>query len=321
MQKLSEILPRLIGVALLLAALGFAATKAPDRPLESLVGRWALPPSEFLDLNGQLLHIRDVGPREDPAPLLLLHGTSSSLHTWQGWIDGLQKTGEARRIITLDLPGFGLTGPQAEGDYSNAAYLRLIEALLKHLGLQQVVLGGNSLGGELAWEYAAAHPSSVKALILVDAAGYALAPESMPMGFRLARLPVLAHIADYVLPRFLVERSLQSVYGEPSRVSAELVDRYFELTLRSGNRPALRERFAQMQPGAHADKLRQLRLPTLILWGEKDRLIPPSFAQNFARDIVGSRLVMLPGLGHVPQEEDPAASLAPVLDFLHTLKP
>nr|WP_246448149.1 alpha/beta hydrolase [Roseateles oligotrophus] len=306
---------------MLLSALGFAATKAPDRPLESLVGRWALPPSEFLDLNGQLLHIRDVGPREDPAPLLLLHGTSSSLHTWQGWIDGLQKAGEPRRIITLDLPGFGLSGPQAEGDYSNAAYLRLLETLLKRLGLQQVVLGGNSLGGELAWEFAASHPQNVKALILVDAAGYALAPDAMPLGFQLARLPLLSHMGDYLLPRALVERSLHSVYGEPSRVSPELVDRYFELTLRSGNRPALRQRFAQMQPGAHIDQLRQLRLPTLILWGEKDRLIPPSVAQDFARDISGSRLVMLAGLGHVPQEEDPAASLAPVLDFLHTLKP
>jgi len=320
-QKLSEILPRLIGVALLLAALGFAATKAPDRELESLVGRWALPPSEFLDLNGQLLHIRDVGPREDPTPLLLLHGTASSLHTWQGWIDGLQRAGEARRIISLDLPGFGLTGPQVDGDYSNAAYLRLIEALLKRLGLQQVVLAGNSLGGELAWEFAAAHPDQVKALVLVDAAGYALAPDAVPLGFRLARLPLLGLLGDYLLPRSLVERSLQSVYGEPSHVSAELVDRYFELTLRSGNRQALRERMAQMQPGAHADRLRQLRLPTLILWGEKDRLIPPSFAQNFARDIPGSRLVILPGLGHVPQEEDPSASLAPVLNFLHTLKP
>lgn len=321
MHKLSEILPRLMGVALLLAALGFAATKAPDRPLESLVTRWALPPSEFLDLNGQLLHIRDVGPREDPAPIVLLHGTSSSLHTWQGWITGLQKAGEPRRIITLDLPGFGLTGPQVDGDYSNEAYLHLIKAVLDRLDLPQVVLGGNSLGGELAWEFAAAHPQQVKALILVDAAGYALAPDALPLGFQLARLPVLSHIADYVLPRFLVERSLQSVYGEPSRVSAELVDRYFELTLRTGNRPALRQRFARMQPGAHAERLQQLRVPTLILWGEKDRLIPPAFAKNFARDIPGSQLVLLPGLGHVPQEEDPVASLAPVLTFLHTLKP
>ena len=124
-----------------------------------------------------------------------------------------------------------------------------------------------------------------------------------------------------MLPRKLVERSVRAVYGDPARIQPEVFERYFELTLREGNRAALRQRFQQMTPGANSAQIRQLRLPTLILWGEQDHLIPPRFAQAFAQDIPASRLVLLPGLGHIPQEEDPQASLTAVLAFLNTLKP
>ncbi|MDC8787170.1 alpha/beta fold hydrolase [Roseateles koreensis] len=312
---------RMLGLLLIVAALGFAASKAPDRPLETLVQRWAPPPSEFIDLQGQLVHLRDVGPRGDPAPLLLLHGTSASLHTWQGWVDGLQKQAPAHRVISVDLPGFGLTGPNAQDDYRTAAYVDFLQRLLSHLAVRQVVIAGNSLGGELAWEYAAAHPAQVKGLILVDAAGYAMAPDAIPLGFRLARIPVLGALGDYVLPRSVIERSVRAVYGDPTRIGPEVMERYFELSLRAGNRQALRHRLTQMQPGAHSEAIKSLHVPTLILWGDQDRLIPPSVAQSFAHDIAGSRLHMLPGLGHVPQEEDAQASLAPVLAFLPTLFP
>lgn len=318
MKRLAEGLMRAIGVLMLLAALGFAATKAPDRPLESLIARWAPPPSDFLDLDGQLVHWRDEGPREDPQPLLLIHGTSASLHTWQGWVAELSKK---RRVITFDLPGFGLTGPSAQGDYSDEAYLRFLKKLLDHLKLDRVILGGNSLGGQIAWQFAAAAPERVAALILVDAGGYAIAPQSVPLGFRLARIPVLRSITEHVLPRSLIERSVQNVYGDPAKVSSALVDRYFELTLREGNRTALAQRFLQLEPGRHAERIKRLRQPTLILWGDKDRLIPLDAGQAFARDIPGSQLVRFAELGHVPQEEDPAATLKPVQAFLHTLKP
>jgi len=318
MKRLAEGLMRAIGVLMLLAALGFAATKAPDRPLESLIARWAPPPSDFLDLDGQLVHWRDEGPREDPQPLLLIHGTSASLHTWEGWVAELSKK---RRVITFDLPGFGLTGPSAQGDYSDEAYLRFLKKLLDHLKLDRVILGGNSLGGQIAWEFAAAAPERVAALILVDAGGYAFTPQSVPLGFRLARIPVLRSITQYVLPHSLIERSVKNVYGDPSKVSDALVDRYFELTLREGNREALGQRFLQLEPGRYAERIKSLRQPTLILWGDKDRLIPLDSGQAFARDIPGSQLVRFAELGHVPQEEDPAATLKPVQAFLHSLKP
>jgi pimeloyl-ACP methyl ester carboxylesterase len=312
---------RLAGLAVLGLAISIAAFRAPERPLESLVARWAPPPSDFLDLGGQLVHIRDEGPRGDPLPLVLIHGTAASLHTWEGWVAALK--GE-RRVISFDLPGFGLSGPSLAGDYSDAAYIRFVLALLDRLKLPRVVLGGNSLGGQIAWELAALHPERVAALVLVDAGGLAFEPESVPLGFQLARLaqvPGAELLLQGLLPRRVVESSVRNVYGTPAKVRPELVDRYFELTLREGNRAALLQRLRQLRRGEYADRLAGLRQPTLILWGGRDRLIPPAYGQAFARAIPGSRLVSFETLGHVPQEEDPAATVAPVADFLHSLKP
>ena len=309
---------RVFGGLLFIAALLFGASKAPDRSLESLVPQWAPPPSDFIELRGQPIHIRDQGPAGDSVPVLLLHGTSSSLHTWEGWVKTLATQ---RRVISVDLPGFGLSGPSPSADYRDEAYLDFMAALLDHLKLERVILGGNSLGGQIAWQYAVRAPERVQALILVDAAGYPFAPQDVPLAWQASRLPLIGPLSEHVLPRKLVEYSVRQVYGNPDLVNTALVDRYFELTLRAGNRTALRQRLAQWRGGEQAAKIQSLRQPTLILWGERDRLLPPSDAQAFARDIAGSRLVMLPGLGHVPQEEDPAASLKPVLEFLHTLKP
>ena len=322
MGRLGNVLLRLLGLLILVGAIGAAAFRAPDRSLESLVARWAPAPSDFIELKvdgaTQLVHLRDEGPRADLHPIVLLHGTSASLHTWEGWVRALKSE---RRVITVDLPGFGLTGPNASGDYSDAQYLRFVGALLDHLQLDSVVLGGNSLGGEIAWEFALQAPLRVSALILVDAGGLAFTPQSVPLGFTLARLPVLRELMRELLPRQLIERSVRSVYGDPDKVSAPLVDRYFELTLREGNRAALLQRAKQMEPGQYADCLSTLKQPTLILWGGRDRLIPPDSAQIFRREIAGSRLVTFDELGHVPQEEDPARTVAAVQDFLKTLGP
>jgi pimeloyl-ACP methyl ester carboxylesterase len=178
------------------------------------------------------------------------------------------------------------------------------------------VLAGNSLGGEVAWRVASLAPQRVDRLVLVDASGYDFEPIDLPVGFRLSRLPVVGALSEWFLPRGVVEDSVRSVYGEPSRVTSALVDRYFELTLREGNRHALRLRMQQLQMGEDVARIAALKVPTLVVWGGRDRLIPTPIAQNFTRDIAGSRLVVFPQLGHVPHEEDPAATVAVVKDFL-----
>lgn len=289
------------------------ATWAPDRPLSELKARWAPPPSTFIDVQGMQVHLRDEGPRSDPVPIVLLHGTSSSLHTWDGWAQELRAK---RRVIRFDLPGIGLTGPPPDADYRIERYVRFVAAMLDKLAVPRCVLGGNSFGGQVAWETALAHPQRVEKLILVDAAGYPFQPVSLPIGFRIARIPLLNRLMEFTLPRRVIESSLRNVYADPGKVTPELVDRYFELTLREGNRRALARRFAQAPAGIHPDRIAGLNLPTLILWGRRDRLIPPGDAQRFHRNIAGSRLILFDRLGHVPQEEDPAATLAAVKQFL-----
>lgn len=308
---------KIVGILLILTAVAISLTRFDDRPVEALVARWAPPPSEFIQVKDQLVHIRDEGPREDPLPIVLVHGTSASLHTWEGWVNSIKAQ---RRVITLDLPGFGLTGPftgsYAPMGYKGDSYARFVVDLLDHLKLQRVVMGGNSLGGEVAWRTAVMAPQRVEKLILVDASGPAFKPEEIPPGFLLARVPVLNRLGEYLLPRPMVRATVESVYANRSLVTDALVDRYFEITLREGNRRALGERLRVLEEDLKPELIEQIKQPTLILWGEKDRLIPPSTAQIFQQKIAGSQVVILPGLGHVPQEENPQASLAPVKAFL-----
>ena len=313
-------------VVLSLFAGALALSWEADRPLEVLKARWASADSgsKFVDVRGMAVHVRDEGPRNDLAPVVLLHGTGASLHTWDGWAAELSKT---RRVIRMDLPGFGLTGPYAGawlqedgGRYSLVNYAKFVTATLDALGVAQpVVLAGNSLGGQIAWETAdylrASAPARISKLILVDSAGYDFKAIDMPMAFEAAQVALLSPITENTLPRWLIARDVRSVYGQPDLVTKELVERYFELALREGNRRALGLRMRE--PRAIApERIAQITQPTLIIWGGQDRLIPPSNAALFARDIKGAQLVMFDKLGHVPHEEDVAQTVAAVQAFL-----
>ncbi|MCB1641440.1 MAG: alpha/beta hydrolase, partial [Xanthomonadales bacterium] len=188
--------------------------------------------------------------------------------------------------------------------------------------IEQAMIAGNSLGGWIAWETALTHPGRVHGLVLVDSAGYGTVPKDIPLAFQLARRPWLRPLLERLLPRPLVRRSVEQVYGDPTRISAELVDRYFELSLREGNRQALFDRFNQgLGSPDNRSRIAAITQPTLILWGSEDQLIPPADGERFAADIAGSQLRLLPGLGHVPHEEDPAATLAAVRPFLQQIDP
>jgi len=319
---MSRWLPRIIGVLLMATALAVALSRAPDRPVQTLVARWAPAPSDFIDLHGQLVHYRDEGPRNDAVPLVLVHGTSASLHTWQGWVAAIKPQ---RRVISFDLPAFGLTGPfagrYAQQSYRGDTYARFVLDLLDALKVQRFSIGGNSLGGEVAWRVASLAAERVDRLVLVDAAGYPFQPQSVPIGFMVARVPGLNRLTEWLLPRAMVEASVHSVYGDPAKVTPGLVDRYFELTLREGNRRALAQRLRAQELDAQSfeanvARIRALKLPTLVIWGGRDRLIPPDIARRFAADIAGSQLSIFDALGHVPQEEDATATVAVVQAFL-----
>ena len=312
-----QALVRAFGILLMLTAAMVALTHTPDRSVDSLVTLWAPPPSDFMYVKGQFVHFRDEGPRTDPTPLVLVHGTAASLHTWQGWVGELRGH---KRVITFDLPGFGLTGPftgqYPRDDYHADNLARFTLDFLDALHVQRFAIGGNSLGGEVAWRVATLAPARVDRLILVDATGYAFKPELVPLGFRMTRVPVLNRVGEYLTPKVLVEQSVRDVYADPSRVTGALVDRYFELLTREGNRHALNMRMEIIASDLAPERIRTLKLPTLILWGAKDRLVPPVNAHHFQQDIAGSQLVIFPTLAHVPHEEDPRTSIVPVRAFL-----
>jgi pimeloyl-ACP methyl ester carboxylesterase len=295
-----------------LLLLGYSAVAAPDKSVAQLAPRWAPPPSAFRPIDGLQVHLRDEGLKADSVPILLLHGTSSSLHTWEGWTVALRGT---RRVISVDLPGFGLTGPDPRDDYRMVRYTRFVTALLDSLQVSRVDIAGNSLGGEIAWNVAAQLPARVRKLVLVDPAGFAFTSTSVPIGFRLARMPSLSWLFTRILPRSVVESSVKNVYGNPALVTEALVTRYYDLSLRAGNRAAVQARFAQSAPGADTALLARITAPTLIMWGGRDQLIPPSEAARFQRLLPKAQLVMYPKLGHVPHEEDPRRTVTDAVAF------
>lgn len=303
-----------LAISVLLVTVTVAVTWEPDQPVSVLQNRWAPPPSTFIDISGMKVHIRDEGPKDDLSPIVMIHGTSSSLHTWQGWAQELKKQ---RRVITFDLPGFGLTGPSPDQDYTIKNYVRFVTAMLDKLSVQRCVLIGNSFGGLISCATALAIPDRVQKLILVDSAG---CPEedssSVPIAFWLAETPLINQLMELTLPRSFIESSVRDVYGNPNKVTPEIVDRYFELTLREGNRHALVQMFEQSISEVMIDQIHKLKQPTLILWGGRDGLIPPDQAEQFHHEIAGSRVVIFDDLGHVPQEEDPVRTVASVKEFL-----
>jgi pimeloyl-ACP methyl ester carboxylesterase len=296
-----------------LAAAWIGANWAPDRSASSLKLRWAPAPSEFVAIGGLPVHMRDEGPRDDPHPIVLLHGTGASLHTWEGWVAILKGQ---HRVISLDLPGFGLTGPFPSDDYRMENYTRFMGDFLGQLGVKDAVLAGNSFGGLIAWQTALARPDLVSRLALIDSRGYPIDMASLPLGLRIAQFPILRPLINHILPRSFIEKGLIHVYGDPGKVTPDLAGRYYELTLRAGNRRALAFIQREVMSCSDSDRIKTIAIPALILWGRLDRQISLSDAERFHRDIAGSQLTVLDQLGHVPQEEDPASSVKPLEIFL-----
>jgi pimeloyl-ACP methyl ester carboxylesterase len=317
MKIIGKILKYTFGTILFFLGVIMAIYWRNDIPFSVLKEKYATADSKFKHLAGAEIHYQDLGNKNDSLPLVLVHGTGASLHTWAGWVEELQST---KRIITLDLPAYGLTGPNNTADYSTKKYVETVDSLLQKLNVKRCIIGGNSLGGNVSWNYTVAHPNKVAKLILVDAAGYNFKSKSVPIAFKLARVPVLNNLIKFLTPRFIIEKSVRNVYADKSKVTETLIDRYFDLTLREGNRGAFIERMANAKNTIvsinASDLVKKITIPTLILWGGEDGLITTESAQKFHDDLPNDTLVIMKNLGHVPMEEDPKASVAVVKAFL-----
>jgi pimeloyl-ACP methyl ester carboxylesterase len=284
-----------------------------DIDINELKNKYAYPTSSFIFIDGINVHFRDVGKGD---AILLIHGTGASLHTWEKWINILSTD---YRVISFDLPGFGLTGPDPNHNYQISRYTAILDSLMVKLKVDSFHIAGNSLGGLVAWHYTTQFPQKILTLNLIDAAGLPQPGKKPPFIFQLAKLPVLSTLLQKVTPKSIIEKSMLDVYKNDQLVTEKLIDRYFELSLREGNRTAFVKRMSQLNEKLVVGDLENITVPVLIQWGKDDRWIPLANAFEFQKLIPKAELIIYDS-GHVPMEENPMETVKDYMIFLKKSK-
>lgn len=290
--------------------LGLAALFYRDVPAAQVEARWATPPSQFIEVDGVRVHYRDEG--RGPV-VVLLHANYASLFMWAPWVRALEAH---YRVIRLDLPAHGLTGPDPHSDYTLARMQRLFEAFVAAKGLERFTIVGTSLGGTVAMRYAVDHPTRVERLVLIS-------PGSLEPRVRgrttPANVPRVADLLGYVTPKSFTRFLLRNDYGDPAKLHEAIVDEWYSMWMREGNRRAMLALLRQYVSGGVEDKIRAVSVPVLLIWGEKNRRVPLALAYEFRDLLVNApevRLAVLPGVGHMAVQEAPEASAALIRDYL-----
>ena len=282
----------------------------PDKSKAELEKTYGSPKNAYVSALGVNLHYQDTGPSKNAIPILFLHGFGASLQTWETWAQALS---EDYRVISVDLPGFGLTGEDPRGIYTDQRSVEVLEAFLKELNTPKVVLVGNSMGGKFAWQFAARYPNQVAKLVLISPDGYA------SPGIEYGKKPDVPAIADlyrYFFSKAFLAMNLEPAYANPKTLSDALVNRYYDLMLAPGVRGAILARMQQTVLQDPVPSLASIQVPTLLIWGEKDAFIPISNSNDYLKVMPNAKRVSLPNIGHLPQEEQPSIGLAALKEFL-----
>ncbi|MCH3884233.1 alpha/beta fold hydrolase [Tenacibaculum aquimarinum] len=298
----------LIGVILLIKGAIYS-----DISVEVLKEKYANEHSKFVEIDGMEVHYRDEGKG---MPIVLIHGTGASLHTWDYWTSKLK---EKHRVVRMDLPAFGLTGANSNGDYSIENYTNFLTKFLHKVELDSMYLVGNSLGGNIAWNFTAENPKAVKKLVLVDASGLPT-NKPQPWIFKMAKTPIVNSMFLYVTPRAVIKDNIEQVYEDDSKISENLITRYHEMALREGNRKAFIDRAKtdfKLGDNSNLEKLKSIQNKTLLIWGENDNWIPLDNGKRMDSLMPNSKLIIVKNSGHVPMEESPKESLLLFEDFIN----
>ena len=300
-------------MAILLLTLSLWLAWTPDLPREQLLQSYAKAGTAELVVGVQPYFIQDTGPREAPT-IVLLHGFGASLQTWDPWASELEKQW---RVVRIDVPAFGLTGSAVNQDYSDEADVVRLLALFDQLDLQQAIVGGHSMGGRIAWNFAAAHPERVSHLVLVSPDGF---PDPSSTSEQTYKVSPLLGLMKYSLPAWALKMGVAPAYGDEKLLTADAMRRYQDMMRAPGVRTALIERMRQTRNSDPVPRLQSLKMPVLLVWGEKDAFIPISNAQDYLQAIPHATLATIPEAGHVVHEEAPMASVQAMKVFLAQFK-
>lgn len=279
-----------------------------DKDVRVIYEKYLTPSSKFMYINGQRVHYRIEGRGE---PLLLLHGAFASLHTFDAWTNILKKH---FRVIRLDMPGFGLSGPKIDDNYAMAVNCDFIATFLEILEIDCCHIAGSSLGGWTSWELCLRYPALFEKLVMLDPAGF-IDSESIPLPFKMARTPFLNRVAKYTIRKTVLEVFMKQVFVDTSKVTEVLIDRYYDLNNLPGNAEAF-VRMVNIKLIDNTHKLHRIEQPTLIIWGKQDRWLPLKNAYKFNIEIPKAELIIYDGAGHIPQEECPIISANDTIEFL-----
>ena len=298
-----------IGLGTAILAIVMYGLWTPDLERAELEKRYVASSPQMLDVDGLKVHYKETGPQAAPA-LLLMHGFGSSLQAWDDWSLKLE---QKYRVIRLDLPGFGLTGASPANDYSEEKDLAILTHFADKLGLEKFSIIGHSMGGKMAWTLAASQPERVQALVLMAPDGF---PEAKDFGTKPYEVPAVTGLIKYFLPKYLVRKSIEPAFAEADALSDARVNRYYDMLRAPGVRAAILERSNQTIYTDPVPRLKAIKAPTLLIWGEQDQMIPSTNAKSYASVLSNSTTVLVPKLGHLLQEEQPEKGLTAVMQFL-----
>ncbi|MEL6567931.1 MAG: alpha/beta fold hydrolase [Pseudomonadota bacterium] len=299
---------RLMAVVLTFVAIfgaGWLSLRRPDIPFDTLETAYASPRSQYL-MTGEAekIHYRDQGNREGDV-LVMVHGFSASLHTWEPWV---QELSDEYRIITLDLPGHGLTRGFDSEDFDTDGFGDVIAELTDALEIERFTLIGSSMGGHAAWTFALDRPQHVEALVLVAAAGWPPTDEELaetPLVFKALDSALIRNVVKDLDNSAMIRSGLEASFYNQSFVTEDMIQRYASLNRAPGHRDAILHIIADRDERrvATPQSLATLAMPTLVMHGREDNLVPFTHGESFAAVIPGADMLAYDNVGHIPQEE------------------
>lgn len=275
------------------------------------------PDGKFLKLDQFEIFIleKNLEQSKNKTPILLIHGFSSNVHTWEYY---LKELGNEYPVIAFDLPGFGFSS-KPHTTYSREGYVDILKQLIDYYHFERIILIGNSMGGEISLRYSILYPDKVEKLILVDAGGL-MDRKELPWFLQWGKTFIMDYFNFLFRNRLAISYMLKSAFYNKDVVDETKIDLYYYPLKTHGGINAHKSLLNSPYEKIQAEKMQSLVIPVLILWGQNDQWIPVKYAYEFKKNLPNSYLVILPECGHIPQEEKPMESLKYIINFINDKK-